>query len=581
VTPFSPAVLVHVRTNAPALAGGVLDYDRLLSEDLATLDFYDSRRHRAALTGSDMRCRIRARAGALAARGLGHGDRVVMVATNDEQYVTTLLAVLLLGAVPCAVAAPPTPSREDSAGVRHLRAAIRVVNPTMVLGPAAAAAAVSHPGLLDYQECQAAQPFSDIPPPPPRSDDLHHIQLTSGSTSDPKAVALTHRNVAHNLGVLAHGMGVRRGRDRMFSWLPMYHDMGLIQVLGGLLYGLPVALMTPLGFLRDPLSWARHMSGHGSTVTAGPTFAYRGAADALRRSVGDTTEIELSALRHAFVGAEPIDGGTLRYFTDSFAPFGLSADALVPCYGMAESVLATTLALRSAPEEPGNFGRVRTVAADDVHPAVVSCGPAVDGMRVAVVDSDGAEVSCGVIGDIRISGASVMVGYLGADGALQRPPGGWHDTGDRGFLRDGELFVVGRSKEMLIIRGRNLPPYDVERTLGELPEVGPGQAVVFCTPDADRGRERVVAVLATGVNDPQRRRQIQDEAAARVRQVFGFSLDDVVLVAKTSIPRTTSGKIQRLAVRERYASTSICLDQHLTVSTSSSATAPRWPDPAR
>lgn len=537
--------------HAPALATGAVDYRRLLRDYGGRLDFYDSRAHLATVPGPDLAHTVRVRAGALAARGVGPGDRIVMVAANDEQYVTTLLAVLLLGAVPCAVASPPAPSREDSAGVRHLRAAISVVKPTLVLSPAAAAAAVDHPGLLDYTELVGAEPVSLADRPAARPEDIHHVQLTSGSTSAPKAVLLTHANVAHNLGVLTDAVRPDIRYDRMFSWLPMYHDMGLVQVLGGLVHGAPVALMSPLGFLRDPLSWLRHMTAHGSTVTAGPTFAYRAVADALGRAA-DPGPIDLAAVRHAFVGAEPIGYQTLRYFTDSFTPLRLRPDALVPCYGMAESVLATTLALHPAPEGPRNFGRVRVVDGPDGHGPLVSCGPPIDGMRVAVVDPAGADVQPGVVGDIRISGSSLMAGYQLRDGTVSRPPEGWHDTGDRGFLCDGELFVVGRSKEMLIIRGRNLPPYDVEQALGEMPEVGPGNAVVFSVPDDGRGHEPIVAVLATAVDDGEAARRLGAQARTRVREVFGISLDDVVLVGRRAIPRTTSGKIQRLTVRQRY-----------------------------
>ena len=557
MTLFTPAVRAHVLANAPALATGSVDYDVMLRGELGYLDFYDSRDHLATVPGPVLAQRVRGRAGALADRGLGHGDRVLMVAANNEDYLTTLLAVLLLGAVPCAVAPPPTPSREDSAGVAHLRAAMRVVNPKMVLTDRRSAVAAPHPGLIDYADIVPVQPDSRLDRIPPLPTDLHHIQLTSGSTSAPKAVQLTHGNVTDNIAMIGHAIGSRRGRDRVFSWLPMYHDMGFIQVLGALLYGAPVALMTPLGFLRDPLSWPRHMTHHGSTLTAGPTFAYRAAADALGRVSGGAPEVDLAALRYAYVGAEPIPYSTLRHFTDSFAPLGLRADALIPCYGMAESVLATTLALAPAPEGPGNFGRVRVLGSDDGQPPLVSCGPPIDGMRLSVVDPDGVEVSPGTVGEIRISGPSVMVGYQQPDGTTSPPTGGWHDTGDRGFLCDGELFVVGRSKEMLIIRGRNLPPYDVERTIDGLAGVGAGQTVVFSAPDEGRGAERIVAVVATAVTDPQRRAGLRAEAAARVRQVFGFSLDDVVLVAKTAIPRTTSGKIQRLRVRELYSSDSL------------------------
>lgn len=549
MTPFTAAVQRHVEANAPALAAGVLDYGRLLETGLPAIDFYDSRRHRAEITGSELAQRVRVRAGVLAGAGLGLRDRVVLVAGNDEQYLSTLLATLLLGALPCAVAPPPAPSRPDSAGVRHLSAAVRAVDPAMVLCPASTAAAVAHPGLVRFEDLDAGPPGRVPDPPPPSPDDPHHLQLTSGSTSAPKVVLLSHRNVADNLSLLAHGMRVERGVDRMFSWLPMYHDMGLIQLLGALLYGLPLAMMTPLGFLRDPLSWPRHMSAHRSTVTAGPTFAYRAAAEALDRSADPASPIDLTALRHAFVGAEPISHAVLRRFTESFAPLGLRPDALVPCYGMAESVLATTLALGPAPAGPGNFGRVRVLHAGGVRAPLVSCGPPVAGMRVSVRSSDGTEAAPGEVGDIWISGASVMAGYRQSDGPLAVPADGWHDTGDRGLLCDGELFVVGRRKEMLIVRGRNLPPNDVEDVIAELPGVGYGQAVVFAAPDRDGGRERVVAVVATNDAGPR----VRAEVTTRVREVFGISLDDVVVVPRRAIPRTTSGKIQRLKVRQRYA----------------------------
>jgi fatty-acyl-CoA synthase len=558
MNPFSEEVLAHVRANAPALAAGVLDYGGLLDDCGARFDFFDSRGHLATVPGPEFADKARARAGALAARGVVAGDRILMVANNTEEYLSTLLGALLLGAVPCAVAPPPAPSRSDSAGVRHLRAAIAVVGPKLVVVPAAAVAALSDDGdsaVLRYEDLSGGQGRPLPPRPPAGPHDIHHIQLTSGSTSEPKAVLLTHRNVAHNLGLLAYSMGVRPGGDRMFSWLPLYHDMGLVMVLGGLFYGAPVALMSPLGFLRDPLSWARHMTSHRSTVTAGPTFAYRAVTEALRRSAAGGGDIDLSALRHAFVGAEPIGYRTLRDFAESFGPLGLSPDALVPSYGMAESVLATTLATRSAPGGPGDFGRVRCLTADAGDVPLVSCGPPIEGMRVAIVDSGGSEVNPGTVGDIRIGGYSLMSGYQNADGTVAAPPGGWHDTGDRGLLCDGELFVVGRSKEMLIIRGRNLPPYDVECAIGDLPEVGQGNAVVFSVPGGNLGVERNVAVVGTVVAaDDGKRTSLRAQVAAAVRGIFGFTLDEVVLVPRRAIPRTTSGKIQRVKVRELYLS---------------------------
>jgi acyl-CoA synthetase (AMP-forming)/AMP-acid ligase II len=537
---FSPAVRRHVESHAPALAAGVVDYPMLLERGLPQIDFYDSRRHLGALAGAALTDGVRRRAGALAARGLARGDRVVMVADNNQEYLESLLAVLLLGAVPCAVAPPPAPSREESAGVQHLRAAIGVIAPAMVLASTRSAAA--HPAAVLYEDLRDAPPLPLPGRPAGAPADAHHLQLTSGSTSAPKAVVLTHASVAHNIATVSQAMATVRDADGLFSWLPMYHDMGIIQVLGALIYGGRIGLMTPLGFLRDPRS----------TVTAGPTFAYRAASDALARSGRVQTAIDLSELRHAYIGAEPIAASTLRGFAEDFAPLGLRPDALVPSYGMAESVLATTIASHPAPEGPGNFGRVRTLAADGMGTPLVSCGPPIDGMRVRIVTSTGVGVDEGAVGEIQISGPSVMAGYLAPDATVVSPPGGWHDTGDRGLICGGELFVVGRSKEMLIVRGRNMPPYDVELSIGELAQVGPGQAVVFSAPDDGRGRESLVAVVATGATDADQRLRIRTEVVTRVREAFGFSLDDVVLVPKTSIPRTTSGKIQRLRARDRY-----------------------------
>ena len=547
---FSPTVRRHVESHAPALLTEAVDYPALLEHGLPQIDFYDSRRHLGFLTGATLADRVRSRAGALTARGLVRGDRVVMVAENTEEYLATLLAVLALGAVPCAVAPPPAPSRPESAGVLHLRAAIGVVAPAMVL--ASTRSAPAHRAVVSYEDLEDAAPLPlpDLPHPAPA--DIHHLQLTSGSTSAPKAVVLTHASVAHNIATVSQAMATVRNAGGLFSWLPMYHDMGFIQVLGALIYAGRVGFMTPLGFLRDPLSWMRNMTHHRSTVTAGPTFAYRAAADALARAVGPPVGLDLSELRHAYIGAEPIAASTLRGFAEHFAPFGLRPDALVPCYGMAESVLATTIASRPAPEGPENFGRVRTLQVDDMTTPTVSCGPPIDGMRVRIVDSRGIEMDEGAVGEIQISGPSVMSGYLAPDGSVIGSPEGWHDTGDRGLICGGELFVVGRSKEMLIVRGRNMPPYDVERSIGELAQVGPGQAVVFSAPDDGRGRESLVAVVATGSADPDQRSRIRAEVATRVRETFGFSLDDVVLVPKTSIPRTTSGKIRRLTARESY-----------------------------
>lgn len=539
------AVLEHLTTNAPALAGDAIDYRALLRDGLEQLDVYDSRSHLATVSGSELAHDIRVRAGALAAAGLGHGDRIILVAANDRQYLASVLGALLLGAVPCAVAPPPTPGREHSGGVQHLRAAIATVNPKVVIAPPQIGAAVVHPQVLTFEELAAAQPLSLSVPSAAGPDDVHHIQLTSGSTSAPKAVLLTHRNVVHNVSALTHGTGVTRGRERVFSWLPLYHDMGFVQVLAAVLYGLPIGLMTPMGFLRDPLSWVRHMTHHRSTHTAGPPFAYQAAVDALTRLKHTPADIELSTLQYAYIGAEPIPYSVVREFTEAFAPLGIRPDVLVPCYGMAETVLATTVAIGATHGARRDFGRV------GIQHDHVGCGRPLDGLRLRIVTTDGTEAQPGEVGDIWVSGPSVMAGYQAPDGSVQAPRDGWHDTGDRGFLCSGELYVVGRSKEMLIVRGRNFPPYDVERAIDSVPDVSAGLSVVFSLADPGRARESVVTVAGTKLPAAEHDR-LRGEIAAAVRGAFGFSPDDVVLVPVGAIPRTTSGKRQRVKVREMY-----------------------------
>ncbi|AKC41722.1 AMP-binding protein [Mycobacteroides chelonae] len=538
-----------MKANAPAMATGAIDYTVLLRSDLERIDFYDSRSHLHALSGAGLVRTIRIRAAALAARGLRRGDRVAMVAASDEEYLSTLLAVLLLGAVPCAIAPPPTPSRPESAGVAHLCAALEVLNPAMVIAQPRVAVAITHRIVVMYGELTDADPIDWPLRSHANPGDIHHIQLTSGSTSAPKAVLLTHGNVVHNAGAIAYGTRVLRGRDRVFSWLPLYHDMGFIQVLAGLLYGLRVGVMTPMGFLRDPMSWVRHMTHHGSTHTAGPPFAYRAVSDAIKRA-GALSDVDLSRLRHAYVGAEPIPYSVMCDVTEQLAPLGMRADALVPCYGMAETVLATTVALQPYPLGAKTFGRVHARKNPEDEQPVVSCGQVVDGLLLRITGPAGDPLPDGAVGDIQVSGPSVMSGYLTPYGGVAAPEDGWHDTGDRGFLADDELFVVGRRKEMLIVRGRNFPPYDIEREIDSISGAG-GVSVVFSLPDEQRARESVVAVVGTRVAADEYG-ELRTRIAAGVRAAFGFSLDEVVLVPARTIPRTTSGKRQRLKVRQAY-----------------------------
>lgn len=503
--------------------------------DYVPVGFLDSNGLTGELTGAELTDRARVAAAGLAHNGVRAQDQVVIVEPTGPDYLSVLLGCLLSGVVPVTVASPTKPDDPASAGVQHLHAALEVLRPAAVITSETRLAVPSGVPLLTISELRqhGRLPWQWLPKPEPEQP--HHIQLTSGSTSAPKAAVLTHANVAANLRALHAAMELVPHRDRVTSWLPLYHDMGLMLMLIGLTARAAVDLMPPTAFVRDPVSWLRHMANRGTAVTAAPPFAYRVAADRFAVKGG---ALDLSALRQAYVGAEPIAVGVLQHFQHTFADHGLAEDTLVPCYGMAETVVATTLCQNKNATTDTSFGRVRWTTYDGRR--VVSCGMPVDGVSLRV-NGVGGEA-----GPIEVRGSSVMAGYLTTRG-LDAPPDGWHDTGDIGLIIDDELYVVGRTKEMLIVRGRNIPPYDIERAIEEQPLVH--SSAVFSY--QGEVTEQVVAVVETRAK-PGEWQGIQSEVGAVVRQAFGLSLTDVVVVPKGRIPRTTSGKRQRQALRGAY-----------------------------
>jgi fatty-acyl-CoA synthase len=552
---------------APTALVQVLDYRSTGAGALPPIGFLDARGVTGEMSRAELLDGALAAAASIAHHGVRPGDRVVVTAPTSPDYLSVLLGCLLSQVVPCTVAPPNNPAARDSASVRHLHAAVAAVRPTAVIAAddRLATAVPAGTPVLTFAQLggHGSVRLTSLGPADP--DAAHHIQLTSGSTSAPKAVVLTHANVAANVAAIASA-AMLSAADRVSIWLPLHHDMGLVQVLTALTHPIGLDLMPPVGFLRDPLSWLRHISDRGATLTAAPPFAYSVAADRHRRR--PPAGLDLSALRQAYVGAEPIPLATLRRFRDTFAPHGLADETLLPCYGMAETVLATTLATDPVPGsgDDQSFGRVRwrqfdRASLDELQIAarpiparatrsVVSCGTTIPGLSLRLVDGSGDEIGQDRVGAIEVRGTSVMSGYLTPDG-LARPPGGWHQTGDLGVRLGGELYVVGRTKEMLIVNGRNLPPYDVEELVEEHPHVIAGGAVVFSCPNEDKGTEPVVAVVesraATG-DWPT----IRDEVATTVRQVFGLSLAEVVVLPRGAIPRTSSGKRQRAALRNAY-----------------------------
>lgn len=472
---------------------------------------------------------------------------VLLLMRSDVDSVVALYACLYAG-LPCAPV--PLPGRNGS--VRHLRAIVAASGCTVAVAPADAEhLALGFPDLTILSQ-DAAGGESDWLPEEPSSESLAIVQYTSGSAAEPKGVLLTHGNIAANLQMLRSAFAVGPG-DVYASWLPLFHDMGLAMLLMPLHFGVRGHLMPPLSFLRRPALWLRQVDRSGATITGAPNFAYETCA----RRIGDTDleDLDLSRLRLAFCGAEPIRLATMRRFARRFAAAGFRSSALYPCYGMAEAVTFVS----------GGYFRAEGWTGETdarAEAAPVSCGPPAPGTQIVVVDPRMRTLLAdGEVGEIWIAGPQVGAGYLGLPAATRACFGARLDafpgrdflrTGDLGFLTDGELTITGRLKDIIVYRGTNIHPADVEATIAAC-HAGFGDIGAAFAWTID-GAEHVVLVHeeTRGLEGRSRdgmRRAAFDAAAFH----HGVRLHDLVLVRPGSIPKTSSGKVRRDACRRLYA----------------------------
>jgi fatty-acyl-CoA synthase len=397
-------------------------------------------------------------------------------------------------------------------------------------------------------------------------DDTCFLQFTSGSTSAPKGVVLSHRNVAANVyAFMDVGLGVETGGDSGVSWLPLYHDMGLIGfVLGPLFYRNTVSYLPPLLFLKRPARWLETISRHRASVSFGPNFAYALCVKRVRDK--DVAGLDLSSWRVAGCGAEPIRAGNLRNFAEKFASIGFSHRALLPCYGMAESTLAISFG------ELGRGVQTDSIDADEMAAEgkathaepdapgaleVVNCGKPLHGSEVAVFAPDDLEgarpLADREVGELRLRGPSVTSGYFN-DPELTREAfaGGWLCTGDLGYLVDGEVFICGRQKELIIVNGRNYYPQDLEWEASRIEGVRKGNVIAFGTRKPLNDRERVVIAFETGTSGDRASESLKADVRKAVRVATGLSVDDVVPLDAGVLPKTSSGKLRRNETRQLY-----------------------------
>ena len=508
-------------------------------------------------------------AAALHDRGVGQRDTVAIMLRTEAAFFPVFFGTLLAGAVPVPVYPPFRPDRIaeyarrqagilSNAGVRllvtfaeieRLAALLRSRVPTL--------SAVVTPEALAPENGGAGPPAARRPSWLTGGDPAL-IQYTSGSTGQPKGVLLTHANLLANIRAFRDGLDLRPD-DVAVSWLPLYHDMGLIGAWLGTLYtGIPVAILSPLAFLSRPARWLQTIHAHRATLSVAPNFAF----DLCTAKIADDelTGVDLGSLRVLLNGSEAILPRTLTRFAERFAPVGLRPDALRPVYGLAEcSVGLAVTPPRRVPRVDRVSPAFRTTgrAAPSTEPDAlefVSCGAALPRHDLSVVDEHGVRLGERREGRVQFRGPSAMAGYYRNPAATRAVTtgDGWLDTGDLGYLADGELHLTGRRKDVIIKAGRNIYPHEAEAVVAAVDGVRKGCVAAFGVPDADLGTERLVVVAETRAAEPPRREALRREIVDRVAGALGVPPDTVVLARPGAVLKTSSGKVRRAATRDAW-----------------------------
>ncbi len=508
--------------------------------------------------------RARAVAAGLQARDIVCGDAVALMLPTGLDFFPCLLGIQLAGAVPVPIYPPARPSQLedhlrrhaailDNAGAKLLVASGEVALPAGLLrGLVAGLRGVVLAGEL--LACRASPA-----PAPAAGKDLALLQYTSGSTGNPKGVTLTHGQLLANIRAMARAAQVGR-HDVFVSWLPLYHDMGLICAwLSCLVYAIPFVVMSPLRFLAAPQRWLQAIHDYRGTLSGAPNFAYELC---LRRVPDDLLgQLDLSCWRIAFNGAEPVNPGTMERFAARFAACGLDPQALAPVYGLAECAVG----LAFTPQRGLQVDRIERAAfstlgqaipagPDDTNPLrFVACGRPLPGYELRVVDASGSELPERREGRLQFCGPSATAGYWRNPQANARLfDGDWLDTGDYAYLAGGELYPSGRAKDIVIKAGRNIYPQEVEEAVGRIAGVRPGCVAVFGSPDPVSGTERLVVAAETRLAEAAAlaalRQAIQDQVAG----LLGLPADELWLSAQRIVLKTSSGKVRRAASRALF-----------------------------
>ena len=497
-------------------------------------------------------------AGRLAARGVGrHGSVAVLAA--DAADVAPLAQAIWMRRAALTMLQQPTPRADLAVWLDDTVRAIRMIRADVVVVGEPFLMVLDHLAAHDVAVCTVESMRGAGPIEPEDADeaDIALRQLTSGSTGIPKAVEISHGNLAANTVAMSAGVDIDIDRDVLVSWLPLSHDMGMIGfICFPMQLGLEAVVVTSDQFLRRPIVWAELISRHRATITSGPNFAYSVLARVLERT--DPDAIDLSSLRVAINGAEPIDHRDVKNFAAVGARFGLRPSAPMPSYGLAEATLAVSFGAHDDPPIFDTVSRQAVSGANRAQPVpddsedvqhIVCLGFPLTGMDVRIT-RDGTVQGPREIGAIELRGPAVAGRYLTVDGVVPLARhDGWFDTGDLGYLdEEGRIYVCGRTKDLIIVAGNNLYPHDIERAAANVDGVRKG-CVIALRVDAEREGFAVLAEVHNADEEDVRLR-ISRDITARVNHQVGHAPREVRLFPAGTLPKTSSGKLRRNSARE-------------------------------
>ncbi|MEN8108248.1 MAG: AMP-binding protein [Pseudomonadota bacterium] len=569
-----PATLAQARVTAPGEAEGapqeaetlleVLEWHVLAHPQRPHVYLYGEGDEPEEITYAALLDGAQVIAAGLRERALQPGQKVAIMLPTGHDYLYSFFGILLAGGVPVPIYPPARPTQIEDHLRRHARILANAGAVLLITVPEALPVARLLKaqveillGVVTPLELATGKTFSG---PPVRAQDVAFLQYTSGSTGQPKGVILTHANLLANIRAMGEAVHAD-STDVFVSWLPLYHDMGLIGAwLGSLYFACPLVLMSPLAFLTSPRRWLWTIHKHRGTLSAAPNFAFELCLGKLEDS--DIKGLDLGSLRLIFNGAEPVSPRTVRHFSNRFARYGFRQEAMAPVYGLAEAAVGLAfppfgrgpLIDRIQREPFVSSGKAIPAEASDRRSLeFVACGQPLPGYQIRIVDPAGRELPERQEGRLEFQGPSATSGYFRNPDATRRLFNGkWLDTGDLGYVAGGDVYLSSRSGDVIIRGGRNIYPYEVEEAVGNMSGIRKGCVAVFGSSDPRSGTERIIVLAESRETETAALEALQEKIRMTATDLMDMPPDEVILAPPRTLLKTSSGKIRRAAIRELH-----------------------------